>query len=144
MPYSAQNLVISAAEYKVILTFNNGLTVPLLTLEEISTSHTRENEDIHVIGQEEPVANKRNGAKFSGSMTVQVGEFASILKAAGLVESTQIENATLGITSLNAFGIQRVYNSININDESISIKSKDKDSKIALKWNALSVSGITA
>lgn len=143
MAYQTQNLVITAADYKTILTLNNGLTFPILTLEEVSMDASREEEIVYAIGQEEGIAVKRNAAKFTGGLTMQVGEFTTILKLAGLVEGTQIEGATLAITSLNPLGVQRVYNQININSEAISIKAKDKDSKVVLKWNALSVLGIT-
>jgi hypothetical protein len=139
----AEELVIPASEYKTLLTLNNGATFIIITAETVSMNATRESETIHAIGQQEPIANKRNNAKFSGAISLQAGEIATILKAAGLVESTQIEGATLAVTSLNALGIQRVYNGVNFNDEGLDIKSKDKQSIVSIKWEALSVSGIT-
>jgi hypothetical protein len=141
---TAQNLIVSAAQYKSVLTLNNKLPFLLLSLEEISFDATREHEYFYAIGQQEPFGQNRNAATFAGSMTLQAGEFATILKAAGLVEGTQIEGATLAITSLNVAGIQYVFNELCINSQGLSVKAKEKDSKISLKWNALSVSGITA
>jgi hypothetical protein len=143
MALTADNLVISAADYKVILTLNNGLSTVLLTLKTIAMNAERESETIHAIGQQEPIAIKRNNAKFSGTLDLQVGEFATMLKAAGLVEGTSIEGATLAVTSLNPLGIQRVYGGLNINSEGIDIKEKSKDSVVSLKWEALAVKGIS-
>jgi hypothetical protein len=140
---TADNLVISAADYKVILTLNNGLSTILITLKGISMNSARESENIHAIGQQEPIAIKRNNATFDGSLEIQVGEFATLLKAAGLVEGTEIENAALAITSLQPAGVQRVYSGLNINSEGIDIKEKSKDSMVSLKWNALAVKGIS-
>jgi hypothetical protein len=135
------SLVIPASEYKISLILANGAAYIFNTVESISVETTREEEVIHAIGQQNPIANKRNNAKHSGSLNVQVGEMASFLRLNGLVESTQIEGATLGFASLNPSGIARVYGSVNINSESIDVKSKDKQSIVALKWSALEVTG---
>ena len=143
MAQSANNLVITAADYKVVLTLNNNATIVLQTLQSISMSGKRESEVIHAIGQQEPIAQKRNNASFSGKLEMQVGEFVSkVLTAGGLSEGTQIEGATLAITSLNVAGLQRVYSELNIDTESIDIKAKDKQSIVSLDWNAISVLSI--
>jgi hypothetical protein len=144
MSQVTESLVITAAEYKTILTLNNGQTYIILTPLGISMSTTRSEESIYAIGQNEPIANKRTETKYTGSLELQVGEWGTILKAAGLVEGTQVENANLAILSLNPLGIQRVYNGLNINDEGIDVKAKDKDSKVSLKWTAVSVTSIAA
>jgi hypothetical protein len=142
MAVTTESLIIPASEYKTILTLNNGLTTILLTAETLSWSSERESETIHAIGQQEPIGNKRNNAKYSGNISLQAGEIETFLRLAGLVESTQIESATLAITSLTPAGPQRIFGGLNINSESLDIKSKDKQSIYSLKWEALTVTGI--
>lgn len=138
----ATNLVFTAAEFKIILTLNNGLSKIVLTSTSIDMSSERETESIYAIGQQEPIAEKRNAAKYSGSLEFQVGEMSQFLTEAGLTEATQIEGSMLSIVSLTGTPpFARVYSYVNINGESISIKAKDKDSKASLKWNARAVAG---
>ena len=135
----ANNLIITAAEYKCILTLNNSLSTILMTIESISMAGDRETETIYAVGNTKPIGEKRNAATFSGNLSLQAGEFQQILRLAGLVEGTEIENATLAVVSLNAFGMKRVYKGLNINGESIDIKNKDKQTLVSLKWNAVDV-----
>ena len=138
----AQGQVFTAADFKIILTLNNGLSRIILTSLGIDMSTSRETEDIYAIGQPNPIATKRNAAKYSGSLEFQVGEMVQLLAEAGLTETTEIEGASLSIISLVGVPpFARVYSSVNFNDESISIKAKDKDSKASLKWNARAVAG---
>ena len=142
MAINAEALVISSDAYKCVLTLNNNQTFILTTLAGISMAAKRESEPIHAIGQQEPIAQKRNSVAFSGKLEIQVGELEIILRASGLAEGTQIENASLGITSLNPSGLQRVYSGLNIDSESIDIKAKDKQTLVSMDWNALTVTGI--
>lgn len=138
----ANGLVFTAADYKIILTLNNGLSKIVLTSTSIDMSSERETESIYAIGQTTPIAEKRNAAKYSGSLEFQVGEMAQFLTEAGLVEATEIEGAMLSIVSLTGTPpFARVYSYVNVNGESIGIKAKDKDSKASLKWNARAVNG---
>jgi hypothetical protein len=144
MGLDATGSIFSAADFKIIFTLNNGQTYILKSALGIDMNAARESEDIYAIGQTDPIAIKRNSAKFSGSFELQVGEMNTLLDTAGMVEGTQIENANLSIVSLGGTPpFVRVYSGLNINDEGISIKAKDKDSKISLKWNALAVNGAT-
>src|SRR5512145_2454481 len=114
----------------------------MLTSLGVDMNSERETESIYAIGQQEPIAEKRNAAKYSGSLEIQVGELMQLLASAGLVEASQIEGAMLSIVSLTGTPpFARVYSYVNVNGESISIKAKDKDSKASLKWNARSVVG---
>lgn len=131
-------LILTAADYKVLLNIPGRGAYPLLTLETISQNIAREQETIYAIGDEDPIGEKRNGNKFSGKLTLQVGEMSAILMLAGLVESTQIVNATLAITAIQG-GFARVYSGLNINTETIDVKAKDKQSMVNLDWNALKV-----
>lgn len=138
----ATGLVFTAADYKIILTLNNGLSKIVLTSTSIDMSSERETESIYAIGQTTAIAEKRNAAKYSGSLEFQVGEMAQFLSEAGLVECTEIEGAMLSIVSITGTPpFARVYSYVNINGESIGIKAKDKDSKASLKWNARAVNG---
>lgn len=134
--------IFTAADYKIIFTLNNGTTYNIQTALSIDMSIDRENEDIFAVSTTEAIATKRNNAKYSGSLEIQVGEFTKILALSGFVEGTQIENAMLSIISITGTPIfARVFQNLNINSESISIKAKDKDSKVSLKWNARAVIG---
>lgn len=137
MAIDATGQVFSAADFKIILTLNNGVSRIILTSLGVDMSTEREAETIYAIGQSEPIAEKRNAAKFSGSLEFQVGEMVQMLATSGLKEATEIEGAQLSIISLTGTPpFARVYSYVNINGESISIKAKDKDSKASLKWSA--------
>lgn len=137
MAIDATGQVFTAADFKIILTLNNGVSRIILTSLGVDMSTERETETIYAIGQSEPIAEKRNAAKYSGSLEFQVGEMVQMLATAGLKEATEIEGAQLSIISLTGTPpFARVYSYVNINGESISIKAKDKDSKASLKWNS--------
>lgn len=138
----AENYVIAGSDYKLILQIGS-LVYPIMTAESIGWSIERESETIHAIGQEEPIANKRNNAKYSGSLVLQVGEMETILRAALLPECSSISGAVLAITSLstaNFAGLVRTFSGINVLSESLDIKNKDKQTLINLKWEALTMS----
>jgi hypothetical protein len=138
---SYESLVISPSEYKVVLTIGN-LVWPLLTLEGIDMNASREFKEIFFIAQENAGLTKRKRVRYSGNLILQIGEIMSVMNAAGFVEGTQIVNSILGITSLTLNGLKRVYSGLNINTESISLKSTDKDSLVTLGWNAIKITGI--
>lgn len=142
MALDATGQIFTAADFKIILTLNNGVSRIILTSLGIDMSSERETEDIFAIGQTQAIATKRNAAKYSGSLEFQVGEMTQLLASAGLVEATEIEDAQLSIVSLTGTPpFARVYSGVNVNGESISIKAKDKDSKASCKWNARAVLG---
>lgn len=131
-------LVITAAEYKVILIIPNAGTFPILTADSVSWNNSREEETVYAIGEEEPIAAKRNAAKYTGKLSLQMGEISSILSISGLRDATQIAGATLAITALRG-GFGRVYSGLNINTESLDVKAKDKQTIVSLDWTALSI-----
>ena len=142
MAQDSSNQIFTAADFKILLTLNNGASYVLKTTLGIDQSISRESEDIFAIGQTEAIASKRNAAKYSGSLEIQVGEAVQLYATAGIAEGTQIEDAQLSIVSITGTPIfARVYKGMNINDESMSIKAKDKDSKMSLKWNARAIIG---
>ena len=90
------------------------------------------------MGTTQPIGNKRNGVGYEGRFSMQAGEMFSVLALCGLAEATQIEGATLGIAAVvGAF--TRTFGSVNINTEDFSTRAKDKESKIDLTFDALSV-----
>jgi hypothetical protein len=131
-------LILTAADYKVLLIIPNGGSFPLLTAETISYNNAREEETIYAIGEEKPIGNKRNAVKFSGKLSLQNGEMSAILQSVGFVESTQIANATLAITAIQG-GFARTHTGLNINTEAVDIKAKDKQSIVSLDWTATDV-----
>jgi|GEM_PF-1669080 hypothetical protein len=140
MPRNLEALIITAAEYKIVLNAG-GVIIPLFSLESFDINFDRESKTIYAIGQEEPIGTKRNAAKYTGSIGVQVGEIMTALKLLGLVEPTQISGGVLAFASLNPLGLQCVFESVNINSGKLSVKSQDKDSIVNLSWEAISVSG---
>ena len=130
-------LILTAANYKVLLIVDR-VTYPILTGETISWNIAREQETIYAIGDEEPIGEKRNAAKYSGKLSLQNGEMSAILQVSGYSEATQITGATLAIASTNGL-FSQVYGSMNINTAGCDIKAKDKQSIISLDWNALSM-----
>ena len=139
MPQASLNkLIFTAADYKILLIIPGGGSFILLTAEGYGMENAREEEMIYAIGQEEPIGNKRNAAKYSGKLSMQMGEMNAILQAVGLVESTRIASATLAITAL-AGGFSRTYGNVNINSEALDVKAKDKQTVVNLQWTATSI-----
>lgn len=138
MGKNLNQLILTAADYKVVLNLPGVGAFPLKTAETFSWQNAREDETIYAIGEEEPIGEKRNSAKYSGKMSMQVGELSAILQLAGLVEGTQIANATLAITAIQG-GFSRVYSGFYINTEGVDIKAKDKQTMANLDWKALTV-----
>jgi hypothetical protein len=132
------SLVLTSSDYKVLLIIPNVGTFPLKTVETIGYNNAREQETIYSIGQDEPIAQKRNAVKYSGKISMQQGEINAILQSAGLVEATQIAGATLAVTATTG-GFSRVHSGVTINTEALDIKAKDKQSIVQLDWTALAV-----
>jgi len=131
-------LILTAADYKVILNIPGNGTFPLQTCETFSWDNAREDETIYAIGTEDPIGEKRNAAKYSGKLSLQVGELNAILQSIGLVEGSQIVGATFSITAVQG-GFNRTYTGFNINSEGVDIKAKDKHSLANLSWKALAI-----
>jgi hypothetical protein len=131
-------LILTAAEYKVMLIIPNVGSYPLLTMDSIGYNNAREEETIYAIGEEEPIGAKRNAAKYSGKFSLQAGELYSIMALAGLRDATQIAGAVLAITAVRG-GFARVYSGLNINTEALDVKAKDKQSMISLDWTAQAI-----
>lgn len=132
------SLILTSADYKVMLVVPGNAAFPILTADSISWTVEREEESIYSIGEENPIGNKRNATKYSGKFSIQVGEMSAILQSAGLLESTQIANATLAVTAIQG-GFSRTFSGMNINTESVDIKAKDKQSMASLDWTATAI-----
>jgi hypothetical protein len=139
MPSQLNKLIFTAADYKVLLIIPGVSSFILLTAEGYGMENAREEEMIYAIGQEEPIGNKRNAAKYSGKLSMQMGELNAILLASGLVEATQIAGVTLAISALQG-GFNRVYSNVNINSESLDVKAKDKQTVVSMAWTATGIS----
>lgn len=134
-------LVLTAADYKSILivpTANGSKTFILLTLANIGWDIKRDSELVYAVGNTDAVANKSNGVGLTGKLNIQAGEMTQVLGVCGFVETTQIQGATLAITSLTG-GLSRVFDGLNFNSENLDIKAKDKESLISTDWTALTV-----
>lgn len=131
-------LILTAADYKVMFIIPGAGAFPLLTVDNINYNTAREEETIYAVGEELPIGNKRNAAKYSGRLSMQNGEINAILSIAGLREATQIVNATIAITAVTG-GFARTFSGLNINTESLDVKAKDKQSMVSLDWTATSI-----
>lgn len=132
------SLILTAADYKVMLVVPGVASFPIITADSINWSNAREEETIYAIGEEDPIGAKRNATKYSGKLSMQVGEMSAILQSAGLVDMTQIANATLAITAVQG-GFARTYSGMNINTETVDVKAKDKQSMVSLDWTATAI-----
>lgn len=136
-------LAINAAQYTVnfIIPVSSSLslTFSLLTLTDISYSIKKSSELLYAVGSKTPIANPSNQEGYEGKLSMQAGELLSILDDCGFVNATEIEGATLGIHADNGT-YSKVFGSVSILSEALSVKAGDKDSKIDLDFNALSVS----
>lgn len=132
------SLILTAADYKVMLVVPNAGSFPIITADSISWSNAREEETIYAIGEEDPIGAKRNATKYSGKLSMQVGEMSAILQSAGLIDMTQVAGATLAITAVQG-GFARTYAGMNINTESVDVKAKDKQSMVSLDWTATAI-----
>lgn len=130
-------LILTGADYKIIMVFPGGGSYPLLTVESLSLNAAVEEELIYAVGEEDAIGNKRNARKQSGKINIQAGEICAILLLEGLLDATYISNVTIATTAIVG-GFQRTYKNVNINTESIDIKAKDKQSLASLDWTALS------
>lgn len=131
-------LILSAADYKVMLVIPGVGAFPIITADSFSWTNEREEETIYAIGEENPIGAKRNATKYEGSISIQVGEMSAILQSAGLVESTQIAGATLAINAVQG-GFARTWSGMNINTESVDFAAKDKQTMASLDWTATAV-----
>jgi hypothetical protein len=132
-------LIITAALYKTVLvipTANGSLSFVLLTASQLDWADASEGETIHAIGDEEPIGNKSNANKYSGKLTMQIGELNVILQACGFNSAIRVRGATLAITALTG-GFAKVYKSLNINSDTESTKAKDKESLVTMDWMAI-------
>lgn len=129
-------LILTGADYKIFLSLSTGVTYPLLTVDSINLDIAVEEELIYVVGEEDAQGNKQNARKFTGKLSMQVGEISAILLLNGLTDATRITGATLACTALRG-GFQRVLRTCNINTETIDIKRKDKESLCSMNMSAL-------
>ena len=135
------SLIITAADYKVVLSIpvlSGKKRFPLLTLSDISWSIKVNGEIVYAIGNRQPIANPNNEESYEGKLSMQSGEFFSILAFCGLANSTEIQGATLGIAATGG-AFTRTFGNVNILSEEFQTKAGDKQSKIDISFNALSI-----
>jgi hypothetical protein len=133
-------LIYTAADYKVAIS-NNGVTVPIQTLESFDYSSKSESEYIHVVGDKEPRGLKTNASTYPGKLTLQAGELGLILKAMGYIVATQITDATISIVSFDG-NISFIFKSCVFTAHDGSVKAKDKHSLITINFESIGAVGI--
>lgn len=132
------NIILTAADYKVALNIPGVGVFMLKTVNQISWQDSAENEMIYRVGDEFPIGNKQNAYKFSGKLSIQNGEMFSILQDAGLVSAIQIPNATISVTSLTN-GPSITYSGMCINTSGVDVKAKDKETLVNMDWTAIAI-----
>lgn len=134
-------LIITSADYKImliVLTASGSRSFPLLTVDSIDWEDASENEDIYAVGTEDPIGNKSNANKYSGKITLEIGESNALLSVCGFNSAIRIRNATLAITAIVG-AYSKVYNAVNINRDASSTKAKDKSSMTSWDFSAVSL-----
>lgn len=138
-------LIYTAADFKLLLLVPNAagalLPFPLVTAQSFGSSHKTEDETIYAIGETDPIGEKTNGNQYTGKFEIQKGEMAVILKTTGYASPIQIKGAQLAITSYDGI-VNEVYGGINVTSSDYDVKAKDKDTKVACNWKAVSLKSI--
>lgn len=129
-------LIYTAADYKIVLAITGGGAYPLLTATVADSNISKEEELIYAISNQNAIGNKQNAKKITGKLSMQVGELNAILQLEGLPDATEIVNATIAVVALVG-GFQRTFQNVNINTEGINIKAKDKQTEAAMDFTAL-------
>lgn len=131
-------LILTGANYKVMLIISGGGSYPILTADSIDWDDSSEGETIYAIGEEDPIGEKSNNNGYSGKFSLQNGELNAILQLEGIPSATRIRNATIAITSVVG-GLSKVWSGVNINKHASSVKRKDKETIANLDFKALSI-----
>jgi hypothetical protein len=137
-----QNLVYTGADAKVIIALPNGVTYPFITASKFDFNDTVALETIYALGQKQGIAVMSNETKFSGSFSLQSGEWAAFLALAGITSGVFIQNASLAFTTLTGIGPQLVYGNVYISDQKTNVAAKSHETLVDLTWMALTQSGI--
>jgi hypothetical protein len=135
-------LILTAAEYKVTLTLNNGVIFLLNTLESFGYEATRDEELIPAIGQAKPIGVKSNFAKYRGSMSMQIGEISSILRLGGLAEPTEITKATLALIPTNPLAASIIFQDVQVTSGKTDIKAGELKTVTNMDWVCLEITSI--
>lgn len=136
MPTNKNSLVFTGADWKIFLAAPGVPAFPLETVESISLDISVEQEDIHAVGDEDPIANKQNNRKYAGKISLQAGEIMSITSILGLPDATRMTNLTIALAAVRG-GIQRTLRFVNINTERTDVSRKAKETLVSCDMSAL-------
>jgi hypothetical protein len=134
-------LVFTSSDYKLGVSFGL-VTLPVLTLEEVTYSAKKEADYTYVIGSEEPVDIKTQNAVYEGTIVMQVGELETVLAANGFTFATQVLNGTISIIAFNGLMMTKIFKRVAFLSHDSGTKAKNKDSKVTLNWKAVSAQGL--
>lgn len=138
--FNLNQLVQTGADYKVVIDVPNALggttAYVIETAQELSYDVEVEDESVYAIGKKNPIAEKQNAKSYKGKLILQSGEVNAILLLAGLNDATNITNCTLAITAIQG-AFARVFQAVNFNSESLSVKAKDKHTPISINWKGI-------
>jgi len=128
-------LIFTGAEWKIFLATSTGKTHPLLTVDSIDMNISVEQEDIHAVGDEDPIGNKTNARKYAGKISMQAGEIMSITALEGLSDAARIRGATLACAAIRG-GFNRTFRNVNITTENMTIARKAKETLVTMDISA--------
>lgn len=130
------SLIFTGADFKFFLALANGVSVPLLTLDTATLDVQAEEEVIFAIGEEDAIGNKQNSRKYSGKLSLQLGELNALLSSQGILNATFITGATLAVTAIIG-GYATTFRNVNFNGQTTEMKRKDKETLANLTFTCL-------
>ena len=131
-------LILTGANYKIMLIISGGGSYPIQTAETIDWDDSSEGETVYAIGTEEPIGEKSNNNGYSGKFSMQTGELNAILQLEGLTSAIRIRNATIAVTAVVG-GFSKVWSGVNINKAASGVKRKDKETITSMDFKALTI-----
>lgn len=144
---SFNNIVFTASEYLIGIILENAKTLALGTVQDFGYNVTRDQSDSHALGQQEPIATKRNGVAYTGSFSLQFGEYIKLCDTAGVVEGTEITNAQITMTTngglAGATNKVITFKEVNLNTTDFSVKAKDTESVIKIDFKCVAIDMVT-
>ena len=134
-------LVFTSSDYKLGVSFGL-LTLPALTVEEVTFTAKKEADYTYIIGSEEPVDIKTNNASYEGTLVMQAGELETILALNGFAFATQALNGMISIVAFNGLSMAKVFKKVAFLSHAGGTKAKNKDSKVTINWKSVSAIGV--
>ena len=104
--------IISSAEAKMNIT-HRGQMFDIVTGVQLSISRTQDVQEIFAIGRLEPIAKKVINKRFTGNMSLQTGEYETILDAINASITTGFISSLTDLGNSDDFSVDRNSPEIN-------------------------------